>query len=145
MRAGLESKGFGRASKSIEGLASKLSRRTARATRQVAERVRDRYKALAPNDTGALGDSPEVRPLVGASVQGHEVVIDRKALIESRRSRGGTIGRDSHRNEDMFYAAVVEFDENGDRPLRTSLAEETDKAIGEVAKEVRAVVTEAAR
>lgn len=90
------------------------------ATERAAKRVVENFAADVPRETGALADSPVIRPVTEKNGdRGHEVYIDRDTLVAERRRRGGKIGFDQKRDEPIFYAAVLEFGD--DAPLRTAL------------------------
>jgi hypothetical protein len=96
-------------------------------------------------ETGALRDiAKKRRAKRKRPTYGSELFIDRVKVVETRRQRGGRIGYDKKRGEDFFYPIAIEYGtehEKPERPLLNALLGNTEAALGEFRKYLRAVLT----
>lgn len=119
----------------------------------IKHHVMSEYKqnitAAGFRETGATADVAKkrrarVKRQPGRLVFGSELYIDRVKVVELRRERGGRIGHDSKRNEDFFHPVAIEFGDEShepERPLYRALKGNTQKALAEFHKYLRAVLT----
>ena len=129
----------------LKKLPLKLQKKYMRkATRNAAKKVQQGWKDKVPVETGAARDAAKVRATKRSRNKvGSSVVIDREKMILERAARGGQIGQDAKRGEPYFYAADLEFDADGDKPLRSTLYNNQDDFRREVKSEVRHMIFDA--
>jgi hypothetical protein len=116
-----------------------------KATRKAMRESLKDFRRYAPRETGALAASATVRAIKRSRTQvGHQIHIDREKLILERAARGGKVGYDSKRGEPFFYAAAVEFDPTGPKPLREALYGNAKQSLKIVIETLQDLLHEAA-
>lgn len=115
----------------------------------VAPEYKRRINEAGFIETGATRDIAKKRRVKRSRVQfGSELYIDREKVVAMRKARGGRIGYDQKRGEDFFHPIAIEFGtetQEPERPLFKALKGNTEKALSEFRKALRAAINEVGR
>lgn len=99
-------------------------------------------------ETGATRDVAKKRRVKRSRLRfGSELYIDRELVVALRRKRGGRIGYDKKRRQDFFHPVAIEFGAphtDPERPLWRALKGNTQAALAEFHKYLRAALAEVA-